>query len=265
MADIVLQTTRILARTEGGVGWLTINQPERRNAVSMEMWQGIGEAASAFERDATVRAVVIHGAGGKAFASGADISEFETARSNAEQQAHYGRVAQAGRGALQALTKPLIAMIEGYCVGGGLALALTADLRIATPASRFAIPAAKLGLGYEYDGLAALARLVGPSTAKDMLFSGRMLEADEALRVGLINRVAEDVQAVVADYAAVVAANAPLTVRAAKSAMRVFERYSDDPAAAEIAVMIRQCFDSDDYREGRRAFMEKRKPTFLGR
>lgn len=262
---IALQTTKILARIEDGVGWLTINQPERRNAVSLEMWQGIGDAATAFERDDTVRAVVIHGAGGKAFASGADISEFETARANAEQQAHYGRIAQAGRGALQGLTKPLIAEIDGYCVGGGLALALTADIRFAAPGSRFAIPAAKLGLGYEYDGLATLARLVGPSTARDMLFSGRLLDADEALRVGLINRVSDDLRAATTAYAATIAGNAPLTVRAAKAAIRVFENYSDDPASAGIATLIRQCFDSEDYREGRRAFMEKRKPVFQGK
>lgn len=262
---IALQTTKILARVEDGVGWLTINQPERRNAVSLEMWHGISDAATAFEHDDAVRAVVIHGAGGKAFASGADISEFETARANADQQSHYGEVASTGRGALQALTKPLIAEIDGYCVGGGLALALTADIRLASPGSRFAIPAAKLGLGYEYDGLAALARLVGPSTAKDMLFSGRMLEAEEALRIGLINRVSDDLRTATTDYAATIAGNAPLTVRAAKASIRVFERYSNDPAAAEIGPMIRQCFDSEDYREGRRAFMEKRKPRFQGR
>lgn len=262
---IALQTTKILARVEDGVGWLTINQPERRNAVSLEMWQGLADAATAFEHDDGVRAVVIHGAGGKAFASGADISEFETARANADQQRRYGEVAAAGRGALQALSKPLIAEIDGYCVGGGLALALTADIRIAAPGSRFAIPAAKLGLGYDYDGLATLARLVGPSTAKDMLFSGRMLDADEALRVGLINRIADDLRAATAGYAATIVDNAPLTVRAAKAAIRVFEHYSDDPASAEIATLIRQCFDSEDYREGRRAFMEKRKPRFRGK
>lgn len=262
---IALQTTKIRARIDDGVGWLTINQPERRNAISLDMWQGIADAAAVFERDETVRAVVIHGEGGKAFASGADISEFETARANADQQARYAQVSAAGRGALQALTKPLIAEIEGYCVGGGLALALAADIRIASPGSRFAIPAAKLGLGYDYDGLATLARLVGPSTARDMLFSGRMLDTEEALRVGLINRVAADLRATTADYAATIAGNAPLTVRAAKAAIRVFERYSDDPAAADIAGLIRQCFDSDDYREGRRAFMAKRKPRFQGK
>jgi len=267
MSRIELKTTKILADVTDGVGWLTINQPERRNAVSLEMWQGIADACDAFQADSGVRVVVIHGAGGKAFASGADISEFEQSRANAEQQKRYGEISHRGRSALQELTKPLVAMIEGFCVGGGLALALTADLRIATPGSQFAIPAAKLGLGYEYDGLAALARLVGPSTAKDMLFTGRKLESAEALRVGLINQVVETdlLRSYVADYAGTVAQNAPLTVHAAKAAIRVFERYSVDPAADEIAGLVEKCFDSSDYQEGRRAFMEKRKPVFTGK
>lgn len=267
MTDIALKTTKILAEIVDGVGWLTINQPERRNAVSLEMWQGIADACVEFEKNTEVRVVVVHGAGGKAFASGADISEFEKSRANAEQQKHYGEISSRGRSALQELTKPLVAMIEGFCVGGGLALALTADLRIASPDSKFAIPAAKLGLGYEYDGLAALARLVGPSTAKDMLFTGRKLDTAEALRVGLINQVvaAGDLRTYVAGYAHTVAENAPLTVHAAKAAIRVFEHYSADPAADDVATLVERCFDSADYQEGRRAFMEKRKPQFTGK
>ncbi|MFC3678442.1 enoyl-CoA hydratase [Ferrovibrio xuzhouensis] len=267
MTTVELKTTKILAEIRGGVGWLTINQPERRNAVSLEMWDGIADAAETFEQRSDVRVVVMHGAGGKAFASGADISEFEKSRANAEQQVRYGVVSSRGRKALQSLTKPLIAMIEGFCVGGGLAIALTADIRFATPDSKFAIPAAKLGLGYEYEGLAALARLVGPSTAKDMLFSGRKLDADEALRVGLINQIvaSDALQAFVSDYAGIVAGNAPLTVHAAKAAIRVFEKYSADPESSEVAKLVVRCFDSADYQEGRRAFMEKRKPQFQGK
>jgi enoyl-CoA hydratase/carnithine racemase len=212
--------------------------------------------------------VVLHGAGGQAFASGADISEFEQQRANAEQKDRYGDVASAGRAALAALTKPLLAMVQGFCIGGGLALALGADLRIATPGSRFGIPAARLGLGYDYAGVAALARLVGPSVAKDMLFSARQLDAAEALRVGLVNAVVDDAQLLdhVTAYAQRVAANAPLTVQAAKAAVRLFERYAiaDDAGAAEIEALVNRCFDSADYAEGRRAFMAKRVPQFKG-
>lgn len=265
--SIPLATTRILAEVRDGVGWLTINQPERRNAVSLEMWQGLGDAGIAFEADDAVRVVVIHGAGGQSFAAGADISEFEQLRANAEQKERYAQVADHGRNGLTGLSKPLLAMVQGFCIGGGLAIALNADLRFASPESRFAIPAAKLGLGYDYSGLAALARLVGPSCAKDMLFSARQLDAAEALRVGLINAVVEaaELQAHVTAYAERVAANAPLTVRAAKAAIEVFERYSNDGEAAHIATLVNRCFDSQDYAEGRRAFMEKRAPRFKGR
>ncbi len=263
---IALKTEKILARIEDGVGWLTFNNPERRNAVSLEMWQGMADAMSAFQNDAGVRVVVMHGAGGKSFAAGADISEFDKHRANAQQKDEYARIASGGQKGLVGLTKPLVAMVHGFCIGGGLAIALNADIRFATPGSQFGIPAAKLGLGYEYAGLATLARLVGPSTARDMLFSARFLDADEALRRGLINFVVEEdkLEDEVRAYAARIAANAPLTVHAAKAAMRVFERYSQNPAAEEIELLVNRCFDSDDYREGRSAFIEKRAPRFVG-
>lgn len=264
---IALQTEKILARTEDGVGWLTFNNPQRRNAVSLEMWQGLAEAIAAFEDDETVRVVVLHGAGGKSFAAGADISEFEQHRANAQQKAEYARIASGGQKGLAGLSKPLIAMVHGFCIGGGLAIALNADVRFATPGSQFGIPAAKLGLGYEYAGLAALARLVGPSTARDMLFSARLLDAQEALRRGLVNFVVDEehIEGEVRAYAARIAANAPLTVHAAKAAMQVFERYSQHAGAHEVDKLVDRCFDSDDYREGRRAFLEKRTPRFTGR
>ncbi|CAN5747798.1 enoyl-CoA hydratase [soil metagenome] len=265
--DIALQTLKILARVEDGVGWLTFNNPERRNAVSLEMWQGLADAMTAFEQDAGVRVVVMHGAGGKSFAAGADISEFEKYRANAQQKDEYARIASGGQKGLVASTKPLIAMIDGFCIGGGLAIALNADIRFASPDSKFGIPAARLGLGYEYAGLATLARLVGPSTARDMLFSARFLDANEALRRGLINFVvdAAQLEEQVRAYAANIAGNAPLTVQAAKAAMRVFEHYSDSAGADGVEVLVNRCFDSEDYREGRSAFMEKRTPQFAGR
>jgi enoyl-CoA hydratase len=264
--DIALSTPRLLAHARDGIGWIVFNHPERRNAMSLDMWAGLAEAAQAFESDPAVRVVVMRGAGGRAFVSGADISEFESQRANAAQKRTYDEIAARGQAGLAGLGKPLIALIEGYCVGGGLALALGADIRFATGDARFAIPAARLGLGYDYRGLATLARLVGPSVAKDILFSARFIEAPEALALGLVNfvseasRIEQDVQ----DYAARVANNAPLTVRAAKAAVRAFEAYADAQASEALAAQVAQCFDSEDYREGRRAFMDKRAPRFRG-
>ncbi len=262
-----MSTPKILTEVAQGVGWLTFNHPERRNAMSLEMWQGLGDAAEALQADPAVRVVVMRGAGGKAFVSGADISEFDEHRANAQQKEAYGLIATRGHQGLALMTKPLIAMIEGFCIGGGLALALTADVRFASTGSRFGIPAAKLGLGYEYHGIAALARLVGPSAAKDILFSARFLETDEALRLGLVNTVVEPaaLEQQVRDYALRIAGNAPLTVHAAKQAVRVFETYSATAEADAVAALVDRCFDSEDYREGRRAFMDKRVPQFTGR
>lgn len=262
-----LSTEKIQAEVDGGIGWLTFNNPARHNAMSMEMWQGVGDALEAYQQDPEVHVVVMKGAGGRAFVSGADISEFDQHRATAEQQQAYSAVNARGRRSLHQLDKPLLALIQGYCIGGGLAVALAADVRIATPNSRFGIPAAKLGLGYEFDGLAVLARLVGPAVARDILFSARFLPAEEALRVGLINRVVpeEEIEAEVQAYAALIARNAPLTVRAAKAALREWERDSGDRDLERVAEAVHACFDSEDYKEGRRAFAEKRVPEFHGR
>lgn len=267
MSALKLDTTKILAEVDDGIGWITFNQPERRNAISLEMWQGLGDALEAFEHDDDVRVVVLSGAGGKAFASGADISEFDKQRANAEQRKAYGKISARGNQWLAELTKPMIAMIRGYCIGGGLAVALNADIRFATRESTFGIPAARLGLGYEYAGLAKLARLVGPACARDIMFTARFMEAEEARGMGLINFVVEDdeLESRVRDYAATIAANAPLTVRAAKAAVNAFERYSVVEESKRVAKLVDACFDSDDYKEGRRAFAEKRKPAFRGR
>lgn len=262
-----LATEKILAEVDGHIGWLTFNQPERRNAMSMEMWQGMGDALEGFQNDPAVRVVIMRGAGGKAFVSGADISEFDQHRASAEQKKAYAATTDRGNRWLRKFDKPLIAMIHGFCIGGGLAIASSADVRIATPGSTFGIPAAKLGLGYDFGGIATLARLVGPSVARDILFSARFLPAEEALRVGLINRiVAEDeLEPEVRRYAELIAANAPLTVRAAKAALREWERDPADRDIGRVQALVDACFDSEDYKEGRRAFAEKRKPEFLGR
>ena len=261
-----LNTDKMLAEVDAGIGWVTYNNPARHNAISLEMWEAQAAILECFQNDDDVRVVVLRGAGGKAFVSGADISEFETKRATVEQREHYANVSAASTRWLGKLDKPLIAMIQGYCVGGGLATALAADVRFATPGSRFGIPAAKLGLGYDYGGIAALARLVGPSVARDILFSARLLDADEALRVGLVNAVVEDdaLEARVREYAGLVSANAPLTVRLCKAALNEFERNPDERDLARVRDMVDACFDSEDYKEGRRAFMEKRPPHFRG-
>ncbi|MBV1876324.1 MAG: enoyl-CoA hydratase/isomerase family protein [Pseudomonadales bacterium] len=266
MKKIDLGTPKMLAHSEAGIGWLTFNQPEKRNAVSLAMWQGITDAMSAFEQDVDVRVVIVSGAGGKAFASGADISEFDQQRADVRQSQQYAEITNAGRACLAAFSKPLIAMINGFCMGGGLAIALNADIRFASPESIFGVPAAKLGLGYEYPGLAKLANLVGPSSARDIMFSARQIGAAEALRLGLINFVvaADELQREVRDYAGLINTNAPLTIKAAKASVNVYETYPQSAQHAHIQSLVDRCFDSEDYQEGRLAFKEKRQPIFKG-
>lgn len=265
---VTLGTPKLLAQVdERGVGWIVFNQPERHNAMSLEMWQALADVLAHFAEREDVRLAVMRGAGGKAFVSGADISEFDDKRANAEQKEQYGRIAGAANRWLARFEKPLIALIEGYCIGGGLATALAADVRFATPDSRFGIPAARLGLGYEYEGLAKLARVVGPSRARDILFSARFLDAAEANAMGLVNFVIERarIEAEVGSYAERIAGNAPLTIRAAKAALNAWERGGRDAEVADVRRLVDACFDSEDYREGRRAFAEKRRPEFKGR
>ncbi len=264
--ELELRTDRIRGVVDGQIGWLIFNNPARHNALSLDMWQGIADVLRAFAADSNVRVAIMRGAGGKAFVSGADISEFDQHRANADQKATYGEVSGDANRELARFAKPLLALIEGYCIGGGLATALAADIRIATPDSRFGIPAAKLGLGYEYEGLAKLARIVGPSRARDIMFSARFMDAQEALAMGLINTIHErvDIEAEVLAYAHRIASNAPLTVAAAKAAVNAFERGSQGEEVARVRQLVDGCFNSEDYKEGRRAFREKRTPDFRG-
>jgi enoyl-CoA hydratase/carnithine racemase len=266
--ELDLATQKIIGRIDDdGIGWLIFNQPERHNALSLEMWQGIGDVLETYATDPQVRVAIMRGAGGKAFVSGADISEFDSHRASAEQKDEYGKIAGRANRWLARFDKPFIALIEGYCIGGGLATALSADIRIATPDSRFGIPAARLGLGYEYEGLAKLARIVGPARARDIMFSARFMEAAEAQAMGLINFIhsREDIEARTIEYAERIATNAPLTVQAAKAALNAWERGSQADEVAAVNELVNACFDSQDYKEGRRAFREKRTPDFNGR
>jgi enoyl-CoA hydratase/carnithine racemase len=261
-----LGTDKILAEKKDGIGWLTFNNPERRNAMSLEMWHAVETVLEDYENDPEVRVVIMHGAGGKAFVSGADISQFEDQRKNAEQAEAYAKISEGAKKRLATLSKPLIAMIQGFCIGGGLGIATSADIRIASDDSRFGIPAAKLGLAYAFGALEKLVALVGPAFAKEILFTGRKLDAQEALRIGLVNRVvpADRLEATVREMAAEIVGNAPLTVRSSKITI---DQVVTDPDKRDMALVeesFRRCFDSKDYAEGRKAFMEKRTPVFTG-
>jgi len=267
MNEAVTQTSKILSRKEGGVGYLIFNNPERHNAMSLEMWDATRRVLDDFEHDSNVRVAVLTGAGGKAFVSGADISEFEKLRSSQELIEKYNAVSDKAFTGINDFPKPTISMIRGYCIGGGLGLALCTDLRICSDNSKFGVPAAKLGLGYGYVGVKRLVDLVGPSFAKEIFFTARQFDTQEALAMGLVNRVvpSADLETYVKNYAETISGNAPLTIHAVKVtvAQAVREDAQRDIALADR--LVAQCYASNDYKEGRKAFMEKRKPQFKGR
>ena len=260
-------TQRMLARKDGAIGWLIFNNPARHNAVSVDMWQAVPKILEAFARDEEIRVAVLAGAGGKAFVSGADISEFGERRATREATLEYNRIADHAHRAIVEFKKPTIAMIQGYCIGGGLAVALCCDLRIAADGSRFGVPAAKLGLGYGFAGIKRLADVVGPSFAKEIFFTARQFDTNEALQMGLVNRVrpAAELEGYVRGYAQTIAANAPLTIAAVKLCAGEYSKDPDQRDLAACQAAVDACFASQDYVEGRTAFMEKRKPAFRGR
>jgi len=257
----------MLSRKEGKVGYLTFNNPERHNAVSLDMWEAAEGFLEDFKTDNNIRVVVVTGAGGKAFISGADISKFEKERSTQDAIEHYNAVVERANNAFYTFPKPTIAMIRGYCIGGGVGLALCCDLRICSEGSKFGVPAAKLGLGYRFDGLKKLVDLVGPSFAKEIFYTARQFTAAEAHQMGLVNRVLPDaeLESYVKDYADTIAGNAPLTVDAVKFIVKQVATDESQRDLKKADAMVKACFDSNDYKEGRKAFMEKRKPVFTGR
>ena len=263
--SLPVTSPHMIAEVEGAIGWMTFNKPERRNAVSLDMWEEMPRIIHQFEQDQRVRVIVLKGAGDKAFVSGADISQFEKARSSAEANVHYEKVSEAASKALAECGKPTIAMIRGYCIGGGLAIAIGCDLRIATEGSKFGVPAARLGVGYGAAGVKKAMDLVGPSYTKEIFFTARHFSAAEAKEMGLINRVtAEDeLETFTRQYCATIADNAPMTMRTLKRAVREIGR-GHEADWAECDRMVKECFASQDFIEGRRAFMEKRRPVFRG-
>jgi len=264
--DDVTKTDKMLSRRDGHVAYLIFNNPERHNAVSLDMWAATSQILEIFANDAEVRVVVITGAGGKSFVSGADISKFESERSSLEAVKHYNTIVARANESIAEFPKPTIAMIRGYCIGGGLGLAVCCDLRICSDNSKFGIPAAKLGLGYSYPGVKRLSELVGPSFAKEIFFTARQFDAEEARVMGLVNRVVPtaELESYVKNYADTIANNAPLTVKTAKFIANETMRDESKRNLARCAELVEQCFKSNDYTEGRKAFMEKRKPAFTG-
>jgi len=260
-------TDKMLGEKDGVIGWLIFNNPERHNAVSQEMWVKAAQILDDFEADDAVRIVVLKGAGDKAFISGADISQFAERRDSAAATAEYEKITAGARRKLAAFPKPTVAMIDGYCLGGGLATALACDLRLASERSTFGIPAARLGLAYDAESIGRLLSVVGQAFVREILFTGRRFSGEEAERMGLVHRLlsAGQLEPFTREYAETIAGNAPLTIRAVKVTLAELLKDPDQREPGRIEAANRACFDSADYREGRTAFMEKRKPQFQGR
>jgi enoyl-CoA hydratase/carnithine racemase len=260
-------TDKMIAQKADGIGWMVFNNPERHNAVSLEMWEAAIKIIADFDRDEAVRVIVVRGAGEKSFVSGADISKFDDERAEKDAVKRYEEATEGAYSSLRATSKPTIAMIQGYCIGGGANLAVCCDLRICSENAKFAIPAARLGLGYGYARIRRLLDVVSPSFAKEIFFTARQFSAEEARIMGLVNRVLphEELESFVTSHARQIADNAPMTVKAIK---RIVGEALKDPADRDLELcdrLVRECFESQDYAEGRRAFAEKRKPAFQGR
>src|SRR6201991_1990815 len=258
---------KILQSVVDGVGVITFNNPDKRNAMSLDMWEGLGHALVELRDDPEVRVVILVGAGDKAFVSGADISQFEKTRHNAEASEEYSKRSATQRALLANYPKPIIACIHGFCLGGGMQVAMAADIRIAAEHSQFGIPAAKLGIAYGYDGLRNLVSLVGPSWARLLMYTGMRIDAAEAVRIGLVDRVipTDELLGETMELATTIATNAPLAVKAAKITIAEVLKDPADRDMNSVKQICVECMDSEDFREGRRAFMEKRKPVFKGK
>ena len=259
-------TDKLVARKDGTIGWIIFNNPARHNATSYEMWLSIPPVLAAYCADPEVRVIIMRGEGEKAFSAGADISQFKEKRTGTDAVREYNAAADNAGKAMREFTKPLLAMIRGYCIGGGAGIAVNCDIRIAADDARFAVPAAKLGLGYRFEGIKRLCDIVGPSFAAEIFYTGRQFSAQEALQMGLVNRVipAAELESYTLEYATAIAVNAPLTIASVK---RALIEIGKNPAQRDLDLcqrMVDACYESQDYKEGQAAFMEKRKPQFKG-
>lgn len=257
----------VIVKHEAPLGWLVLNRPQVRNALNLRTWQRIPEAIAELTHDDDVRVIIMTGATPEAFISGADISEFPALRADAAQARVYREAPNRAINSMLECSKPIIAMISGVCIGGGVQVALACDIRIAARGTRMGIPAARLGLAYPLEGVISLTHTVGHANARDILFSARLFDADEAHAMGLVNRVVEsgELEAHVRDYAGKMALNAPLTIEAAKATIREGIKDSGKRDIEGISELVAMCFNSDDYKEGVRAFLEKRRPNFQGK
>jgi enoyl-CoA hydratase len=257
----------ILVQQDGSIATIVLNRPRMRNAINLAMWQEIARLTEGLGKDDSVRAVVFRGSGTEAFASGADISEFPASRKDTETSLHYNVTTAAAYAAVRECLKPTIAMIHGFCMGGAMGLAMACDLRFAAEGAKFGIPAARLSIVYPPEAIGQLVDLVGPAYAKDILFSARTVSDREALAIGLIQRLvpATDLERTTYEYLKLVADNAPLSVRGSKVAVQAYLAGFDDDSRARLRALSLEAVASEDYREGTRAFLEKRRPTFQGR
>lgn len=260
-------TPRMIAKKDGAIGWMIFNNPERLNAVGLDMWEAVPAIISHFEADPEIRVIALAGAGGKAFVAGADISQFGETRASSAGVQSYEDATTVAFETIAHADRPTVAMIDGYCIGGGLGIALSCDLRFAAEGSTFGIPAAKLGLAYGAAGTRRLVDVVGPAFAKEIFFTARRFTCDEALAMGLVNRVfpREALEAQTRDTCAIIAENAPLTVMTAKRIVDETRKAPENFDMRYCDQLIARCFASEDYAEGRTAFMEKRKPVFRGK
>jgi enoyl-CoA hydratase/carnithine racemase len=256
----------LIVEKRGAVGWIVFNQPEKRNAINGAMWRGIPQAMAQFDADPEVRCVAFRGAGTEAFASGADISEFEEIRAQKSSVAEYDGLLDQVLHAIQDSRKPSVAMIFGFCMGGGLEVALACDLRYCGRSAQFGIPAAKLGLAYNVEGHKRLVETVGHARAREIMFLGRRYNAEEALAMGLVHRVVpvEKLEEFTNEVLQTLCDNAPLAIANSKTIIEEYVKSQGAPDAARMRAAIERCARSEDYAEGRRAFMEKRKPRFRG-
>jgi enoyl-CoA hydratase len=258
-------TDRVLVRQDGPALHITFSNPAKLNALSVDMWGAVPGLLAQAQADDSVRLVVFSGAGEKAFVSGADISQFEDQRAAREAVQRYEALAEDALMAIYRCSKPTVASIQGFCIGGGVNVAIACDIRLAHSKAQFAIPAARLGLGYRYSALKNLVDLIGVGAAKDLFLTARRIDAAEAHRLGLVTRVADDLAALQNEYVQAIGDNAPLTMHAAKTIIDQIVQPSPELDQALCAQLIQDCFQSQDYTEGRKAFMEKRRPVFKGR